>query len=89
MESPSLGRAREANSGPGVWTNGAGLLVAFLSVAVFFPAPVAGYIDPLSGSIILQVVAAGILAGTLTVRRFWTRIRGFISGLRHRSGGSQ
>ena len=33
------------------------------------------YIDPVSGSIILQVLAAGALAGMFTVKRFWAHLR--------------
>lgn len=32
------------------------------------------YVDPLSGSVILQVLAAGILGGAFAVKRFWRQI---------------
>jgi hypothetical protein len=32
------------------------------------------YIDPQSGSIILQIAAAGVLAGMYSIRHFWLRI---------------
>jgi hypothetical protein len=50
---------------------GASLLVLLL----ISPLPLYGYIDPLSGSIILQVLAAGLFAGLLTMKRFWFRVR--------------
>lgn len=39
------------------------------------PAPALAYIDPLSGSIILQVLAAGAFASLLTMKRFWSRVK--------------
>jgi len=39
------------------------------------------YIDPSSGSLFFQAVAGAILAGGLTVRLWWGRMRDIISGL--------
>lgn len=39
------------------------------------PAPASAYIDPISGSIMIQVIAASILAGTFTLKRFWAHVR--------------
>ena len=50
---------------------GAVLLVLLLLT----PLPLYGYIDPLSGSIILQVIAAGLFGGLLTIKRFWLKVR--------------
>ncbi len=36
-----------------------------------------GYIDPGTGSIILQAIAAGIIGGAVAVRLFWHRILKF------------
>ena len=35
------------------------------------------YIDPGSGSMILQVIAGGVLAGVLFVKNYWFRIKAF------------
>ncbi len=51
-----------------------GLFVLSLVV----PAQAYAYIDPISGSIILQVVAAGALATAYTLKRFWQRILSFV-----------
>jgi hypothetical protein len=41
-----------------------------LGLAVLaFPPPAAAYIDPLSGSIMLQVIAAGVLSFVFTMKR--------------------
>jgi hypothetical protein len=55
-------------------------LAVFLLVAVVFPPPAAAYLDPLSGSILIQVVAGGVLAGSLTLKRFWRRVRDLMHG---------
>jgi hypothetical protein len=42
--------------------------------------PIAGhpaYLDPGSGSFIVQVLVASLLAGLLVIRSFWSRITGF------------
>jgi hypothetical protein len=39
-------------------------------VSLIAPPRAAAYIDPLSGSIVLQVLAAGLMAASLTIRRF-------------------
>ncbi len=36
-----------------------------------------GYIDPGTGSIILQAIAAGIIGGAVAVKLFWHRILTF------------
>lgn len=36
------------------------------------PLPAAAYIDPISGSVILQVIAAALLAGLLSFKRAWS-----------------
>lgn len=50
------------------------LMVA--GVLLLAPEPVHAYIDPLSGSIIFQVIAAAVLGASLTARRFWRRVLG-------------
>jgi hypothetical protein len=49
--------------------------VLFAAATGAVPQPVHAYIDPLSGSIILQVLAAAFLAAAYTMKRFWGRIR--------------
>ncbi len=43
-----------------------------------------GYIDPGTGSIILQAIAAGIIGGAVAVKLFWHRILAFF-GLKKRN----
>lgn len=51
------------------------VIVALSSWAVVFPPPAHAYIDPVSGSIILQVLAAGALAAAFTFKRSVHRVR--------------
>ena len=39
------------------------------------------YLDPGSGSFLLQLLLAGILGGAFIVRSQWTRIKGFVQRL--------
>ena len=43
-----------------------------------------GYIDPGTGSIILQALAAGIIGGAVAIKLFWHRILAFF-GLKKRN----
>ncbi|MDP2720720.1 MAG: hypothetical protein Q8O75_02145, partial [bacterium] len=39
------------------------------------------YLDPGTGSYILQILAAGVLGGLFAVKTFWRSIRGFFSNI--------
>ena len=47
----------------------------------------ASYLDPGSGSYLLQLLIAGALGAAFAVRLYWSRIKGFFSGLFGRSQG--
>ena len=47
------------------------VLVAIVVASLLAPLPAHAYIDPLSGSIVFQVLIAGLLGALLTVRRWW------------------
>ena len=51
------------------------LLVPFVLLA--FTQPAAAYLDPGTGSMILQGVIAGIAVVGLTIKNYWYKIRGF------------
>ncbi len=51
---------------------GGRLLAVALLVSLIAPRRAFAYIDPLSGSIVLQVLAAAILAASLTLRKLRT-----------------
>jgi hypothetical protein len=39
------------------------------------------YVDPSAGSILFQVIVAGVLGAALTVRRWWSRVTGSLAAL--------
>ena len=50
------------------------LMTLLLLASLVAPGPAYAYIDPMSGSLILQALAAGALAALLFVKRIWQRI---------------
>jgi hypothetical protein len=60
------------------------IAVGLLCTSAVFPARAHAYIDPVSGSIILQVLAAGVLAAAFTFKRFMYRIRHAARSIRSR-----
>lgn len=46
------------------------------------------YVDPGTGSFLLQLLLGTAVGAFLSVKMFWSRLRGRISGLLGRSGGS-
>ncbi len=56
------------------------LVVAGLGLALL-PRTAHAYVDPTSGSIILQVVAAGVLGAVLTVKQWWSKATALVRGL--------
>lgn len=60
------------------------LALLMLAVSLVVPARAAAYIDPMSGSILLQVVAAGFLAASFTAKRWWRGAADRIQRLRTR-----
>ena len=53
-------------------------ILAVLAIAMF-PASAYAYIDPGSGSYIIQILIAGIMAGALSIKMFWNRIKAMFS----------
>lgn len=54
------------------------LLIATMFTTVAIPAH--AYLDPGTGSLLLQGAIAAIAAGVFTVKTYWYRIRAFIKG---------
>lgn len=52
------------------------LLVA-LTVALIVPQTAHAYLDPASGSMILQAVIGGVAAGALAFKFYWRRVQAF------------
>lgn len=47
---------------------------------LLFPPPTYAYIDPGTGSYVLQVVIAGLLGALVSLRIYWARIKDFFKG---------
>jgi hypothetical protein len=55
------------------------LLIALL-LTVLYPRASWAYIDPGTGSILLQAILAGTAAAAVVVRAYWTKLKAFFSG---------
>jgi hypothetical protein len=51
------------------------ITAALLLASVVAPSSAYAYIDPLSGSAILQALAAGVLAGLFMMKSYWHRAK--------------
>ncbi len=49
--------------------------IAFVSLSFFMSSDAWAYIDPGTGSFILQILAAGMLVGFFMIKRFWRNFR--------------
>jgi hypothetical protein len=50
------------------------VLTVLLAMSLAAPPLAHAYIDPLSGSIVFQVLVAGLLGAILTMRRWWASV---------------
>ena len=60
------------------------MILGLLVASAVFPRPAYAYIDPMSGSIILQALAAGFLAALFMLKRFWYRVAESFRRMWHR-----
>lgn len=65
------------SSGRAPWTPLAALL---LVVLVLMPAPALAYLDPGTGSFIIQGVIAAVVGVGLAIKMFWHRIKALFTG---------
>ncbi len=57
-----------------------------LLLMVLTTSPAHAYLDPASGSMILQVIVAALAGVAITLKAFWHRIRGLFRGRRSGEG---
>jgi ABC-type Co2+ transport system permease subunit len=57
-----------------------GLALAMAALTLF-PRTAHAYVDPTSGSIVFQILAAGILGAAVTARHWWAKAVGAVRGL--------
>jgi hypothetical protein len=51
-----------------------------LGLVVLTPTEALAYVDPGTGSYLFQLAAAGFLAGTFTLRRYWDAVKSRFRG---------
>ena len=56
-------------------------VVALALVCLTFPRPAYAYLDPGTGSYILQLILASLLGAAFAVKLFWKNIKAFFKGL--------
>ena len=56
-----------------------GVVTSVLAAALATPTAAFAYLDPTSGSMLLQLLLGGIAGIAVAVRLFWHRFRGFLS----------
>jgi hypothetical protein len=56
-----------------------GVLIAVAVALLAFPRPAAAYLDPVTGSLVWQVVVGGLLAAGVTIRIYWNKLRSWFS----------
>ena len=55
--------------------------VALIGSALIFPGKSYAYLDPGSGSYILQLIIAGLVASSFAVKTFWKTVKDFFTGM--------
>lgn len=58
-----------------------GVLYALLFLLCITPGSAFGYIDPGTGSFVIQVLVGAVLGSLMALKIFWRRIVGFVRGL--------
>jgi len=53
-----------------------------LAVAFLFPTSAHAYLDPGTGSYVIQVLAAVFFGGFFVIKTWWTQIKNFLSNLK-------
>ena len=57
------------------------IILVFVVSLGLVPASAHAYLDPGTGSYILQIVIGSLLAAAFTIKAFWHRIRAFLENL--------
>jgi hypothetical protein len=58
------------------------MLAALGAASLAWPAPAHAYIDPGTGSFVIQGIIAAVVGAGVAVRMFWGRIKGLLTGRR-------
>ena len=60
----------------------------FIAIFILVTKDAHAYLDPGSGSYLLQIVIAGLVGGLFTVKTFWFQIKTFVTNLFSRKKNS-
>ncbi len=63
--------------------------VVFSAIFLIFPQKAHAYIDPGTGSMIIQLLIAGILGATFTIKVYWKKIKAFWASRAARKSGEE
>jgi len=77
---------RSADPGEMKISTAATVLLAMIAWDLTAPRPAHAYIDPVSGSVVLQILAAGMLAAVFMIKLLWASIVDAARRLRERIG---
>lgn len=58
-----------------------GVFALLIAMTCLFPKPAHAYMDPGTGSYILQLLIAALLGVSFAIKMFWLRIKGFFANL--------
>ena len=61
------------------------VLTFFALIILIVPNPVYAYLDPGTGSMLIQMIIGGIVAALFTIKMYWYRLKEFIKKIFGRS----
>ncbi len=56
------------------------ILVACAVLLTAIPRPAFAYMDPGSGSFVVQMIIAGLVGASVTIKMYWHRLKGIFGG---------
>ena len=56
------------------------LLGAVVAIWLVAPSPAHAYLDPATGSAVLQVLIGGAMGALFVVKRYWRQLKGWVTG---------
>lgn len=59
--------------------------VAGIAALMAFPSTSHAYLDPGSGSYIIQIIIAGFVAGSFAIKMYWRKIKAFLQSFFNKS----
>ena len=57
------------------------LVVLLFLIQIVFPRKAYAYLDPATGSYVLQIIIAALVGGLFVIKRYFDRIKGFFKSL--------